>query len=462
MRQIAELLRHEPRARVFFITLTQSSLGTGAGYVALLLLALQRLDSPWAITLVLLAELIPAMLLGPLFGALADRWSRRACTVVGDGLRGVAFVGIAIVPGFEATLALAAVAGIGTGIFGPAALASLPSLVEDRRLPAATSLYGAIADLGFFIGPAVAGAVLLFGSAETLMLGNGVTFLVSAMVLARLGFGAAPPRQVSEDETGARTSLLAEAREGLRAAAGIAGIRIVLAASGAALFFAGILNVGELPFALEDLGTTESGYSMLAAVVGLGFVGGSVAGSKGGELPELRRRYLLGLLLLALGLLGSGFAPGLAAALATFTVVGFGNGLLLVYERLLIQKLVPDRLTGRVFGVKDALSAWAFGTAFVAAGAIIALVGPRALLLIAGAGGVAVWLVSTLALRRVWGAEEAERRHLDHRTDSVVSGRAGEHGANPVGGRNHWLALLDDLDQRRDDLRVELSAGVGN
>ena len=39
------------------------------------------------------------------------------------------------------------------------------------------------------------------------------------------------------------------------------------------------------------------------------------------------------------------------AALA-FALAGFGNGLLLVYERLLIQAIVPDRLMARVFGVQ--------------------------------------------------------------------------------------------------------------
>ena len=210
------------------------------------------------------------------------------CTVIADLLRAVAFIGIAFVPGIEATVALAALAGIGTGLFGPAALAGLPSLVEPRRLPAATSLYGAISDLGFFVGPAIAGAVLLVGSAETLMLANGLTFAVSAVLLARLRFGAAPERKPSESGEQTRTSLFAEARDGLRAAAGIAGVRPILVASGAALFFAGLLNVAELPFATDDLGTSEAGYSMLAAILGLGFIGGSVAGARGARCPQLR------------------------------------------------------------------------------------------------------------------------------------------------------------------------------
>jgi hypothetical protein len=63
MRRILDLIRREPRARRFFIALGQSALGTGAALVALLVLALERFDSPWAIGLILLADVIPGMVL---------------------------------------------------------------------------------------------------------------------------------------------------------------------------------------------------------------------------------------------------------------------------------------------------------------------------------------------------------------------------------------------------------------
>lgn len=405
MREIRELLRSEPRARVFFAALTQSSLGTGAGYVALLIIALDRFDSPWAISLVLIADLVPSMLLGPLFGAAADRWSRRTCTVVADVLRAVAFVGIALVNSFEVTVAFALLAGTGTGLFTPAALSSLPSLVARRRLAAATSLYGAIADVGYTLGPAVAAVGLLLGGAESLVLANGITFLASALSLWRLDFGPrASGSESREPSATQRPSLLAEARAGLRAVAGMAGVRTVLIASAAALFFGGLFNVGELLFATRDLDTSGSGYSVLVSVFGLGFVAGSISGSGGGGLPELKRRYLTGLLLMGAGFLCAGLSPTFPAAVAAFGLGGFGNGMVLVYERLLIQTVIPDGVSGRIFGVKDTLTAWAFGLAFLSAGALIATIGSRGLLVGAGAGALLAWAGSALALRAVWRA----------------------------------------------------------
>src|SRR2546423_11071286 len=141
MAHTLELLRTEPRARRFFAAYAQSSLGNGAGYVALVVLAYDRWHSPWAITLVLMADFIPAMLLGPLFGAIADRWSRRRIAVLSDLMRATAFVAVGVVGGVWATIAPALLPGGGAGLFTPAVLAALPGLGDERRVPAGTSLY---------------------------------------------------------------------------------------------------------------------------------------------------------------------------------------------------------------------------------------------------------------------------------------------------------------------------------
>ena len=78
------LWRTERRARWFFAAHLQGALGTGAGYVALLLLAYEQLGSAWGATAVLIADLAPAMLLGPLLGGLIDRTSRLGCAIAAD------------------------------------------------------------------------------------------------------------------------------------------------------------------------------------------------------------------------------------------------------------------------------------------------------------------------------------------------------------------------------------------
>jgi MFS family permease len=446
VRDVVRLLRAEPGSRLFFLALTQSALGNGAAYVALLLVAYDRWPSPWAITLVLLADLMPAMFLGPVFGAVADRWSRRWCAVGADVVRAVAFIGIALIDAFAATVAFAVLAGAGTALFTPATLAGLPSLVSKERLSAATSLYGAIADLGFTAGPGIAAAILVLAGAEELLLANGVTFAISAVILAQLRFGARP-LGAEHAPGGMLASLFREARSGLGLIARMHGIRVVIAGGATALFFGGVFNVAELPFASDVLETTDAGYSALVALFGLGFIAGSLAGSGGGSPQLLRTRFVQGVLLFGVGLLSSALAPGLLVALATFALAGFGNGLLLVHERLIVQETVPDGLMGRAFGVKDALASWAFGVAFIVSGALLTLLSPRTLIGAAGAGVVLVSVVSAVALRRE-RLPAGSPASSDALGDGGALGHAGagEQGADLVGRREPGSPLLDHRD----------------
>ena len=91
MRSVRALWQSEPRSRWFFAAHLQGGLGAGAGYIALMLLAYERIGSAWAATAVMLADLIPSMLLGPLLGGLVDRTSRLGCAIASDVLRASVF-----------------------------------------------------------------------------------------------------------------------------------------------------------------------------------------------------------------------------------------------------------------------------------------------------------------------------------------------------------------------------------
>jgi MFS family permease len=259
-----------------------------------------------------------------------------------------------------------------------------------------------------------------------------------------LHFGEAPAAEPSE----VRKGLLREAREGVGAVVGMPGLRAVIAGSGAMLLFAGLFNVAELPFVKEDLDGGDAGFALLTAIYGLGFVVGSLTGSKGGGPPLFKRRWLIGLAVVGVGFVACGVAPNLGVAALAFALTGVGNGLILVHERLLIQVTVPDRLMARVFGVKDGLTAWAFAAAFLGAGALVDAFGAAEVIVLAGVGGLLVWLGSRIALRNAWTAEafragRAAAQMSARRPSTFRRGAAGEDSADAVGGGDGSGALLD-------------------
>src|SRR3954454_17593064 len=112
-------------ARRFFAAHAQSCLGSGLAHVALPLLAYDKTGSPWAVTAVLVPDLLPAIVLGPLLGTVGDRVGGRACAILADLLRALAFGVLAVWGSMPAIIAAAALAGTGTALFSPAALTGL-------------------------------------------------------------------------------------------------------------------------------------------------------------------------------------------------------------------------------------------------------------------------------------------------------------------------------------------------
>jgi MFS family permease len=355
--------------------------------------AYERIGSAWAATAVLLADLLPSMLLGAVVGAVADRTSHLGCAIAADVIRAVAIAGLLLADGVVAMIALAAVLGMGNALFRPATSALLPTLVGPERLTAANALYGVSRDAGQLLGPACAAGVLLFTGAEALLVINAATFVTSALLLTRL-------RGVRRAAETSGESLLSDTRAGIRAVLGDPLTRTLMSTSGAVVLVAGTMNVAELVLAQSELGAGSSGFALLVCAYGCGLVSGSLLGASDADEDGLRRRYLLGLVLLGAGLVGSSLAPTLALAMATFALSGLGNGLFVVSDRVLLQRLVPDRLHGRAFGLLDAVDSWGFGGALLAGGALASAYGGRTTFALAGAGTLLVWLLAARALRR--------------------------------------------------------------
>src|SRR6266566_2199072 len=90
--------------RRLWISLGLSSLGDWLSILALTALAFQITQGrgvatqSYAVAGVWIATLLPALLLGPLAGAAADRLDRRMTMIVGDVLRGLLFLSIPLFP----------------------------------------------------------------------------------------------------------------------------------------------------------------------------------------------------------------------------------------------------------------------------------------------------------------------------------------------------------------------------
>jgi MFS family permease len=385
-------------ARRFFAAHAQSCLGTGLAYVALPLLAYDRFGTAWAVAAVMLPDLLPAIVLGPLLGALVDRVGWRTCAAVADTLRCIAFLLVMSAHSLPLMIAGAFLCGLGTALFVPAALSGLPRLMdrEDSRA-AAMGLFGALDDIGLTAGPALAAVALAVISPTTLMGLNAATFAISALLIASLATARAAPH-------GARaTSLLADARAGVRELAARPEIRMLFASSTGVVLCIGITNVGEVVLAREVLDVGGSGLAIMVTAGGLGTVLGSLCSrfTTAGA-SAWRRAYVIGMGAMAAELLACAFLHSFWLVIPALALGGFGNGLALVHDRMLLSHSTPEFLHGRLFALQKTCVSLAFAVSFVGAGAIIAASGVQTAFLVSGIGLTLVMAAALPRLRAAW------------------------------------------------------------
>jgi len=390
-----DLWRHERAARPFFAAVTLSALGNAAAYVAVMLVAYERLGSAWAASGVLLAELLPGMLAAPLIGAWIERRDRRRCVIGAELVYAGALAAMIVVPGAPALLALAVVTGFAGVVVRPATFALLPTLVQPERRMAAVALWGATRDMGMLIGPALAAGVLVLGGPELLLAGIAATLVAGAAVFTRVRLVSEPERDADVD-----ASLVDSAREGLRYVTRDRVLRVLAGATGVIVLAAGMMNVAEVLLAQRELKAGGAGFALLVALFGVGCVLGSLASARSSTLPRLKTGYVAGLGVLGLGLLGSALAPSLPWAALAFLVTGFGNSASMTHDRGLLQHLVPGNMLSRVHGLVGSIESWGLAGAALLGGTLATLLGARAVFAVSGLALLLITAVAAAVLLR--------------------------------------------------------------
>jgi MFS family permease len=383
-----------------------SFFGDRVNQVALGVLVLQR-GTALDVGIVFAATAVPNVFLGPLAGALVDRWDRRTTMIVCDLVRAglVLLVPLAINVhiGLVYLIALA-VATVGL-LFRPAKTAIVPRIVDEERLVTANSASSINETLADLIGYPVAAAIVaglagLIGAAFVL---DSATYLVSGILI----WGMVVPRDELSTEPFSVRAILREMAEGWRFLTHRAELLANTAVSTVAQLAFGAEIVCSLIYAKDVLDQSflpfPENYGWLMASLGLGSVVGGVAiGWFASNLPK-GPMTIAGFIGLGLAMVGAGLTRSPQVAIALFFAMGFANMLYLVPTITLFQELTPQRLFGRVVSSRQALTFGAMAISMGAAGYLAGVVGAATVLMLGG-GLIALAGVGGLLVPAMRGA----------------------------------------------------------
>ena len=349
-----------PAFRRLWIGLGLSSLGDWLGLLALTAMANMLADGyaaqNYAIAGVLLLRVLPAIVIGPLAGYVADRLDRKRTLVWGDHLRGVLFLTIPLVGTLWWVFVVTVLVEAISLVWGPAKDATVPNLVSRDQLEPANQIslattYGsavpaaALFSLLTLVDRVQPGLMGLFdrGAVDVALYLNGASFILSGLIIARIGGIPRGPADVHGEG-----SIVSAVVQGWSYVMGTRLVRgLVLGMVGA--FAAGGVVVGLARTFVADLGGGDAGYGVLFGAVFVGMAAGLWRGPR--LLSRVSRGRVFAAALIACGLVLFPLAlvPYLELVAVLAVVVGFLAGAAWVTGLTLLGLEVPDEVRGRTF-----------------------------------------------------------------------------------------------------------------
>lgn len=406
--------RHE-RWRWLLGSTVVSLAGDFLYWVALAVYLTERDDATFWLAASLLARLLPYVFISPFGGAIADRFDRRLLLVWLDVARAGLFLVMAAIVAVDGSpalivgvLALIAVAG---SIYGPARVAAIPQLVPENDLAAANAGEEGLAQLSWFVGPALGAVLVTVLDPSIVLVIDAATFVASALMVARIGNVGGGTKTSAEPEATA-PSLLADVRDGGRLILrnrGLGGLTLMATAASLAFGAEQVLYVLVAADRL-DLGAEGVGYLMAAMGVG-GLIAAPIAARAGNSARG--GLWLLGSgILVSLPLVLIALTDSVPIVLALAVVEG---GAAIVFEVLaltLLQRAVDESMMGRVYSVFDAVGALGQTVGSVGAPILVSIAGLTFAMQVSGAVAVVMMLLlapAVLVLART--TDQSRRRH---------------------------------------------------
>jgi len=334
------------------------------------------------------AQTLPFLLISIPAGLLVDRMSRARLMAGAEALRALSLAAIFVLMIHGSlTLPLLAALGLlgacGTVVYGVAAPALMPSLVERNMLPVANGKIELARTAAFAAGPALGGALVGWTGGMTAYGVATALSVLAVVLLSRIG----EPLRIRTDSR----RPLVEIRTGIAFVLGHQLLRPILLTQfvfNTALF---VIMAIYAPYAIRQVGLSAAEAGLTLSAFGAGMVIGALIA------PRIMNGLPLGTVI-AIGPV-CGFAAALVMVLTiflpsgwlaglSFFLMGAGPIVWVVSTTTLRQTVTPDHLLGRV----SAINALAYGARPVGAGlgAIVgSLWGAEACLILAAVGFLA-------------------------------------------------------------------------
>ncbi len=399
------LLRTNRDVRCLFVAQVVSYIGDWFAYVAFVGVVQDISDASILVTLVYVAQALPAFLVTPISGPVADRFNRQVVIGSVSIVQAVAALGLLLVDSDSSLwlgyLCLCAISALGAFV-GPASQASLPNLTRSPdELAKANVLFGALWGAMLAVGAALGGVVAGAFGRDVAFLVNGASFVVAASAVALIRRPMQAPRE--DRETRARMRPIADMREALGYARRDSVLLSMLASKATFAMGAGIVGLLAV-LVTEELGGGDRETGLMIGVRGLGVMLGPLVAVRlvGASMSGVL--WICGWAGAIFGVcyLGLSVAPTFAIALPLVLIAHIGGGAQWTLSTYGLQVRSPDHVRGRIIAGDFGMVTLIITLSNLLAGVLADVVGPRptiALFALLAMAASVTYLIATRPVR---------------------------------------------------------------
>ncbi|HOT28111.1 MAG TPA: MFS transporter [Candidatus Ozemobacteraceae bacterium] len=383
---VLEILTKQRNFGLLWLAQLVSFIGEGIMQTAMIWWVISKTGSGTTVGFIMSVSFLPAVLIGPFAGTLADRLPAKLLLIGADLFR-ACLVGAVAVTAWQDHLSiplLLAMCGTlaAAGVFhSPTTLTVIPRVVPPEKIEEAMALHTIVRDISKLAGPAIGGAIIARWSVAEAFVAHAGCLVLSSICVVVMRMA---PRAAQSGQEG----VLAQLAAGFRYVRDNRVLRDILIGFGGLNLFA-VPIVVLLPlsirnvFALDafELGFSEGVLALGSVVTGLAFVR---------LFAGMRTSILLVRVLGMSGLLFAFFAynPFFSLYLVGLFLLGGCFTAVNVAVLTLFQRTVDPEMKGRFFAFVEVLSFSLIPIAMAAAGALADNLGIAAVYTICALGTV--------------------------------------------------------------------------
>ncbi|MBU3114524.1 MFS transporter [Clostridium lacusfryxellense] len=343
-----------------------SNIGSGMTAFGLGVYVWQLTHSAVDVSMVEMAALLPAILLCPAAGVLADRFDRRLLMLLGDIVSSFGLIALLLLmnKGHIHVWQICLCVGFSSAfvsLLDPAYKATITDLLTEKDYAKASGMMSIASSSKFLISPIIGGLILAIYGMELILIIDILTFVVTVVAIFSVRKSLAVKSQIKKE-----MNFFKDLKEGWLIILKAKGVLLLIVLVSALMFYMGFIQVLSKPMILSI--TSEKTTGILQTVVACGMMVSSIIIGTG----ILKRNYVnvMGASFIASGITMAGF--GATTSMTVIIISGFLFFASLPYATtcidVLIRKSIDNDKQGRAWGLISLISQLGFVIAYVLAG----------------------------------------------------------------------------------------------